>query len=145
MSPSVNQEIANMLTELIFRFYSACQRHPGTTPGPKIHSHGFHILYLLERSQEKRLSMSFLLTELQMTKQQLSKLVNELEDLDMIERERVGHDRRNVFIHLTAYGSTYFLECAKSVSAHIERALDSQPQEKTDIIHDLLIKLMQNE
>lgn len=145
MSSSVNKETADMLTEVIFRFYSACQRHPGMTPGPKIHSHGFHILYLLERAQEKRLPMSFLLTELQMTKQQLSKLINELEELKMIERERAGRDRRIVFVRLTEYGSAYYRACAESVSGHIERALDSRPQEKTDIIHDLLIKLIENE
>lgn len=142
MSPSVNKEAADMLTELIFRFYSACQRHPGTLPGPKIHSHGFHILYLLERAQEKRLPMSFLLTELQMTKQQLSKLINELEESDMIERVRTGRDRRNVFIHLTASGSDYFHACAESVSKQIECALDTKLQEKADVIHDLLLQLM---
>ena len=95
MAQSVQKEVADMLTELIFRFYSACQRHPTTIQGPKIHSHGFHILYLLERSHEKKLSMSFLLTELQMTKQQMSKIITELEEFSLIERIRTGADRRN--------------------------------------------------
>lgn len=143
MEQSVQKEVADMLTELIFRFYSACQRHPKAEQGPKIHSHGFHILYLLERSHEKKLSMSFLLTELQMTKQQMSKIITELEDFSLIERIRTGKDRRNVFVRLTEQGDAYFKSTAKAVSAAIEASLASQSAERTDTVRDLLYSLMQ--
>lgn len=143
MAQSVQKEVADLLTELIFRFYSACQRHPKTKPGPKIHSHGFHVLYLLERSHEKKLSMSFLLTELQMTKQQMSKIITELEDFAFIERIRTGKDRRQVYICLTEQGSAYFRNAAKSVSAAIEASLQKQPDAHTDTVRDLLYRLMQ--
>lgn len=144
MEQSVQKEVADMLTELIFRFYSACQRHPTTVQGPKIHSHGFHVLYLLERSHEKKLSMSFLLIELQMTKQQMSKIINELEDFAFIERVRAGNDRRNVFVRLTEKGSAYFRSNAQAVSAAIEAALQKQSAERTDTVRDLLYRLMQD-
>lgn len=144
MEQSVQKEVADMLTELIFRFYSACQRHPTTVQGPKIHSHGFHVLYLLERSHEKKLSMSFLLIELQMTKQQMSKIINELEDFGFIERVRAGDDRRNVFVRLTEQGSAYFRSNAQAVSAAIEAALQKQSAERTDTVRDLLYRLMQD-
>lgn len=143
MEQSVNKEVADMLTELIFRFYSACQRHPNLKPGPKIHSHGFHVLYLLERSHEKRLSMSFLLTELQMTKQQMSKIITELEEFSFIERVRAGRDRRNVFVRLTEQGSAYVQSSAQAVSDSIEAALQKHPAERTDTVRDLLYRLMQ--
>ncbi len=142
MPEAVSKEVGNMLTELIFRFYSALQHHPATMVGPKIHTHGFHILYLLERAHDKRLPMSFLLTELHMTKQQMSKLINELEALEFIERVRTGHDRRNVFIRLTAHGSTYFRSCAAAVSDAIADAFQKQPIEKTELVHSLLLQLM---
>lgn len=142
MPESVSKEAADILTELIFRFYGACQRHPSSMAGPKIHSHGFHILYLLERAHDKRLPMSFLLTELQMTKQQMSKLINELEEMHFIERVRTGRDRRNVFIHLTQSGSTYFTTCSEAVSGAIAEALKKQPLEKTELIHSLLLQLI---
>lgn len=141
MSDMVSKEVGDMLTELIFRFYSALHHHPSSMTGPKIHTHGFHILYLLERAHEKRLPMSFLLTELQMTKQQMSKLINELEELEFIERVRTGQDRRNVFVHLTACGSTYFRSCAAAVSNAIAEAFDEQPLEKTELVHSLLLQL----
>lgn len=143
MSDMVSKEVGDMLTEQIFRFYSALHHHPSSMTGPKIHTHGFHILYLLERAHEKRLPMSFLLTELQMTKQQMSKLINELEELEFIERVRTGSDRRNVFIRLTARGSTYFRSCAAAVSDAIAEAFSEQPSEKTELVHSLLLQLMQ--
>lgn len=142
MAETVSKEVGNMLTEMIFRFYSALHRHPAATAGPKIHTHGFHILYLLERAHDKRLPMSFLLTELQMTKQQMSKLVNELEELAFIERVRTGRDRRNVCIRLTDAGSSYFHSCAAAVSEAIAEAFRKQPIEKTELMHSLLVQLM---
>ncbi|MGN0571138.1 MAG: MarR family winged helix-turn-helix transcriptional regulator [Candidatus Fimenecus sp.] len=142
MPDTVSKEVGDMLTELIFQFYSALHRHPSSMSGPKIHTHGFHILYLLERAHDKRLPMSFLLTELQMTKQQMSKLINELEELDFIERVRTGRDRRNVFIRLTKRGSDYFMTCAAAVSDSIAEAFQKQPLEKTELVHSLLLQLM---
>lgn len=141
MYDAVTQDIAGMLTELIFQFYGAFHRHPSTHPGPKIQSHAFHILYLLSRADQKQLPVRFLLTELQMTKQQLSKLINELEELQFVERVRMGSDRRNVFIRLTADGSTYFLTGAQSVVGSIAENIQKYPAEKAEIIRDLLLQL----
>lgn len=144
MPETDSKEVGNMLTEMIFRFYSALHRHPATVAGPKIHTHGFHILYLLERAHDKRLPMSFLLTELQMTKQQMSKLLNELEEFGFIERIRTGRDRRNVSVRLTKAGSAYFRSCAAAVSDAIAEAFEKQPPEKTELVHSLLVQLMDN-
>ncbi len=130
-----------MLTELLFRFYSAGQRQPRVSAGPKVHTHAFHVLYLLAHAHEKRLSLSFLLTELQVTKQQLSKLLNELEDLGFAERVRTGRDRRNVLLQLTEAGERYFVEREQAVADRIAAFLDKYPPEKTDILHELLIQL----
>lgn len=141
MENSTNKEVADMLTELIFRFSGVLHRSPSQMAGPKIHSHAFHVLYLLERSQEKRLSMSFLLTELKMTKQQLSKIINELEELHFIERVRTERDRRNVFIKLTDSGSDYVKEKARAVSEHIEQRLGERDPQRTEAIRALLLQL----
>ena len=130
-----------MLTEMLFRFYSAGQRQPRVSAGPKVHTHAFHVLYLLAHAHEKRLSLSFLLTELQVTKQQLSKLLNELEDLGFAERVRTGRDRRNVLLQLTEAGERYFVEREQAVADRIAAFLDKYPPEKTDILHELLIQL----
>ncbi len=141
MESSTNKEVADMLTELIFRFSGAIHRSTTRLSGPKIQSHAFHILYLLERAQEKRLSMSFLLTELKMTKQQLSKIINELEEFGFIERMRTDRDRRNVFIRLTDRGSAYFQDSAKAVADHIEQKLEKKDPSRTETIRALLLQL----
>ncbi len=141
MERAIRQETAEMLTELLFRFYSAGQRQPRVSAGPKVHTHAFHVLYLLAHAHEKRLSLSFLLTELQVTKQQLSKLLNELEDLGFAERVRTGRDRRNVLLQLTEAGERYFVEREQAVADRIAAFLDKYPPEKTDILHELLIQL----
>ncbi len=141
MPKTTRQEAAEMLTELLFRFYSAGQRHPRVTQGPKIHTHAFHVLYLLARAHDKRLSLSFLLTELQVTKQQLSKLLNELEDLGYIKRVRTGRDRRNVMLCLTEAGEQYFEEREQAVADRIAAFLEKYPPEKTEILHELLVQL----
>ncbi len=144
MSRTVNKEVADMLTELLFRFYSACQRYPSAKlSGPKIHSHGFHILFLLERTHEKKLPMQFLLTELQVTKQQMSKLVNELEDFGFIERIRTGRDRRHVAIRMTESGSVYFQNCAQAVSSAIEETIAKQPEGRIDLVRELLYQILE--
>ncbi len=141
MPKTARQEAAEMLTELLFRFYSAGQRHPRVTQGPKIHTHAFHVLYLLARAHDKRLSLSFLLTELQVTKQQLSKLINELEDFGYVERMRTGRDRRNVMLCLTESGERYYTEREQAVADQIAAFLEKYPPEKTEILHELLVQL----
>lgn len=141
MDEAVRQETAEMLTELLFRFYSAGQRQPRVSAGPKVHTHAFHVLYLLMHAHEKRLSLSFLLTELQVTKQQLSKLLNELEDLGFAARVRTENDRRNVLLRLTDAGEQYFLEREQAVADRIAAFLDKFPAGKAEILHELLQQL----
>ena len=44
MENSTNKEVADMLTELIFRFSGVLHSSPNQMAGPKIHSHAFHVL-----------------------------------------------------------------------------------------------------
>lgn len=64
----------------------------------------FMVLFMLRYHPDQNLTMSELAAQLNMSKQQLTKLVGALEEKGLVVREHDQNNRRLVFVHLSAPG-----------------------------------------
>ena len=71
----------------------------------KANSVGFQALILLNQPGRSAPTMSELAARLEITKQQLTKLVNDLEEKDLVRREHDSRNRRQVYLYITPTGA----------------------------------------
>lgn len=72
----------------------------------KINSTAFYALVALDSWADSDYTMTELAEKLQITKQQLSKLINDLEDKGLVERIHDTANRRRVYIRISEAGRT---------------------------------------
>lgn len=71
----------------------------------KANTLAFHAMMRLNQPDFKAPTMSELAKELDIPKQQLTKLVNDLESKGLVERQHDSINRRQVYLYITASGS----------------------------------------
>lgn len=71
----------------------------------KANSVAFHALVLLNRPDRPAPTMSELAAEMEITKQQLTKLVNDLEEKQLVQRLHDRKNRRQVYLTITSSGT----------------------------------------
>ena len=67
----------------------------------KANKAGFQVLFILSMPEYTQPTMSFLADEMGITKQQLTKLVNDLEAIGLVKRIHDERNRRQVYVTLT--------------------------------------------
>ena len=73
----------------------------------KANSVGFQALILLNQPGRSAPTMSELAARLEITKQQLTKLVNDLEEKDLVRREHDSRNRRQVYLYINPHRSRH--------------------------------------
>lgn len=97
-------EIARKFLDFMVDYYALMRRHTGETTEYKRNSHGFSMLYALRGYQNCPITMTKFAYEMGITKQQLTKLVNDLEEKGYVERSHNKENRRQVYISITEEG-----------------------------------------
>ena len=119
----------NMVAEDFFRFmmeyYALVRRHLVEENRFRIHSHGFTVLYLLKQSRNIPLTMTGLAEEIGITKQQATKLVNDLERDGYVRRMHGISNRRQVFLTITEMGETYIDGMLREILVEIVETLQN--------------------
>ncbi len=88
-------------------YYALMRRHEIETNQYRANSHGFSMLYALRKYQNQPITMTRFADEMGITKQQLTKLVNDLEDNEYVVRIHSRENRRQVYISITEQGTAY--------------------------------------
>lgn len=70
----------------------------------RVNSMAFYALVALDNWADEDYTMSELADKLQITKQQLTKLINDLEDKQLVERIHDTANRRRVYIRISEFG-----------------------------------------
>ena len=99
--------IAREFMSFMMEYYALIRRHVVEANPYRIHSHGFSMLYTLRESREHPITMTRFAEEMGITKQQLTKLVNDLEKQRLVRRLHSRENRRQVYIEITEEGKTY--------------------------------------
>ena len=134
MPNSKNIETADTFIDFIFEFYSLIRRHIVEINPYRIHSHGFTMLYSLRNSTGKSITMSDLSDKLGITKQQLTKLVNDFEENGYVRRVRSEENRRVIFVEITDAGNVCLDEMISEIMEEIKTTLKNFSESDMDKI-----------
>jgi DNA-binding MarR family transcriptional regulator len=134
MSERKSAETADRFIDFIFEFYSLIRRHIVEINPYRIHSHGFTMLYSLRNSTGKSITMSDLSDKLGITKQQLTKLVNDFEENGYVRRVRSEENRRVIFVEITDAGNGCLDEMISEILEEIKTTLKSFSESDMDKI-----------
>ena len=123
---------ADSFIEFIFEFYSLIRRHIVEINPYRIHSHGFTMLYSLRNNTGRNVTMTDLSDMLGITKQQLTKLVNDFEENGYVRRVRSEENRRVVFVEITDAGNICLDEMIAEIMGEIKTTLESFSESDMD-------------
>ena len=101
--------------------------------------HHFEIIRLLE--EEGKLHIAEIGDRLQIARAQMTKLIDKLVDLNLVERQLDIADRRTTNITLSAHGKTVLEEHKNSIMSAIQETMSYLTDEELEDLSDSLRKL----
>lgn len=118
--------------EFAVSFLSLAKTQYQQENGIKANSLSFYVLLTLENWKEQHFTMSELADQLQIPKQQLSRLINDLEEKQLVERIHDRENRRRVYIRICEPGKEtiedlkqHMLDCTvQNLNAYTEEELE---------------------
>ncbi len=104
MSATQDEQLAPLFFDVLSSFMLTLKKSAASESEWRMNSHAFFVLYTLSHTEQAPMTMTHLAEELQISKQQLTKLVNDLEAKTYVERVHDRANRRLVYIHITQEG-----------------------------------------
>ena len=123
MAEMAELEIARDFLNFMVNYYAMTKRHIVETNQYRFHSHGFSMLYALRGYRDTPVTMSRFAEEMGITKQQLTKLVNDLEEQNYVRRSHNTDNRRQVYIEITDEGAAHLERMIGELLHEITRSL----------------------
>ncbi len=113
-------------------YYALIHRHEIETSEYKANSHGFSMLYALRKYHNQPVTMTRFADEMGITKQQLTKLVNDLEDKEYVIRTHNRENRRQVYSYITHAGREYLETMIGELVHEVLRAMQNLNSEEKE-------------
>lgn len=107
----------------------------------KANTLAFNTLLTLNELNGHDLTMSELAEELDITKQQLTKLVNDLEEKELVRRIHDSKNRRQVYIRITERGAQMLADLKSRMMDSTVNALSSYTEDELAELDECLVKL----
>ena len=107
----------------------------------KVNSLGFFTLVALENWADENYTMSDLADKLQIAKQQLSRLINDLEAKELVERIHDTANRRRVYIRISRHGLEMMDELKQSMLKSTTAALSAYSEDELEELDHCLCRL----
>ncbi len=127
--------------EFAIAFLSLTKCQYQQTNGVKVNSLGFFTLVALENWADENYTMSDLADKLQIAKQQLSRLINDLEAKGLVERIHDTANRRRVYIRISRHGLEMMDELKQDMLKSTTAALSSYNENELDELDHCLCRL----
>ena len=108
----------------------------------KANKAGFQVLFILSMPEYTQPTMSFLADEMGITKQQLTKLVNDLEAMGLVNRIHDERNRRQVYVTLTDDGRNEFEEIKQAMLECRVAGLKDFSEDELEQLGDCLERLI---
>lgn len=124
------KRITGQFMKLMLGFYYQFQEYPIAKGKFRMNSLSFHILFRLYADETGKLTIRELTEKMQISKPQLIKLVNRLEEEKLVIRERFRENRRIVYLSLSGEGIAYIREMLKGMEDSFLEALSRKDAEK---------------
>lgn len=117
-------ELARSFLNFIVDYYALIRRHLIETNQFRVGSHGFSVLYTLQKYKDQQITMTQFAEVMGITKQQLTKLVNDLENQHYVRRLHNETNRRQVYIEITDEGLAHLEKMIGAIIHEIIRSLE---------------------
>ena len=99
-----NHSVARECIQFLMLFFAISKKPRAPLAEIKLHSRAFDVLFTLQVFPGRELTMSALAEEMGISKQQLTKLINPMEDQGLVTRTHDRNNRRQVRIAITDRG-----------------------------------------
>ncbi|MBQ2726274.1 MAG: MarR family transcriptional regulator [Clostridia bacterium] len=129
MHDMIDIETARTFLNFMVDYYALLRRHIVEANQFRFNSHGFSTLYTLRNYRNKPITMTEFAGELGITKQQLTKLVNDLEAQNYVKRSHNAENRRQVYISITEEGVEHLEHMLGEILHEIIKSLEDFSQE----------------
>lgn len=137
-----DQTTARYFVEFAVRFYSFTKAQYRQEEQVKAGSMAFLVLLTLKSLSDRDLTMSDLAQEMMITKQQLTRLVNDLEEKGLVERIHNQNNRRQVYIRISGEGCRLLDQLKGQMLNSTEEALEIFAEEERKEIDACLSRLL---
>ena len=131
--------------EFVIQFFTLTKIQYQQQNQIKANTQGFQLLFLLNHQEEASLTMSELAAQMHTTKQQLTRLVNALEEKNLAKRSHDTKNRRLVYVSITPEGIDAMEQLKESMLEATKEGLSSfTPEELAQLSQclDTLSSLM---
>lgn len=122
-------DTARKFLDFMMDYYALVRRHFIENNEYRLHSHSFSALNALKMHHGTPVTMTDLAGELAVTKQQLTKLVNDLEDKGYVSRSHNKENRRQVYVEITDAGMLHIDEMLDAIVNEILLSLYDFPED----------------
>lgn len=142
MNLADRETVGRHFLDFLIGFCSMSQRQYRHSNQIKANTKAFHALLTLSQNgmpEAETFTMSSLAEALCITKQQITKLVNDLEEQDMVKRVHDSKNRRQVYIRITENGRSLIDGLKALMLSSTVKAFDCYtPEELEELDHCLL-------
>ena len=118
-------ELARIFLNFMVDYYALLRRHLIETNQFRFNSHGFSMLYTLQKYKNQPITMTQFAEVMGITKQQLTKLVNDLEAQNYVKRSHNAENRRQVYISITEEGVDHLEHMLGEILHEIIKSLEN--------------------
>ena len=133
------QDTTHHFFALLSRFILTLKKDTPEESNLKLHSHLFFILFTLNQADQGMLTLGDLARELDISKQQLTKLVNDLEARGLAARMRGEENHRTYYLQITEDGRQTLSGMVGSLMEPAERTFSSYTgDEKQELLRSIL-------
>lgn len=133
------QDTTHHFFALLSRFILTLKKDTPGESNLKLHSHLFFILFTLNQADQGMLTLGDLARELDISKQQLTKLVNDLEERGLAARMRGEENHRKYYLQITEDGRQTLSGMVGSLMEPAERTFSSYTgDEKQELLRSIL-------
>ena len=131
-----------LFMDFAFRFFNMAICQYQQQNQVKANKAGFQVLFILSMPEYPQPTMSFLAEEMGITKQQLTKLVNDLEAMGLVKRIHDERNRRQVYVALTDDGRNEFEEIKQAMLECTVAGLKDFSEDELEQLGDCLERLI---
>ena len=124
MPDMIDIDTARVFLNSMVDYYALLRRHIIEANQFRFNSHGFSTLYTLRNYRDRTITMTEFAGELGITKQQLTKLVNDLEAQGYVKRSHNSENRRQVYISITDEGVVHMEHMLGEILHEIIKSLE---------------------
>lgn len=136
-----SRTVGEHFLEFIISFFNLAKGRYQQQNQIKANSVAFHALVVLNQPGRPAPTMSELASELEITKQQLTKLVNDLEEKQLVERQHDHRNRRQVYLTITPTGVRIVQQLKEAMLSCTMAGLSGFTREELSEMDDCLVRL----